>query len=379
MSIISFNKPQCLSHLTIIAILRSFKSYIVYSGEDYLKNNALNRIFIVYISYFSSIIFYIFQKIMFSNIKNTQNYYYDKYEKQIIKKYFFWISFIMFIAFITTTFGEFKYRYFFYNYEMKKIKSLFLDHLKFFVLFFSYFINEKYFLKIKFYRHHKLSLYLISLSLIIYFIIYLIKDLYKYKIKATISLLLIITLSQYIQSTNYIIAKKLNYEFFINMNLILTIIGLLGLIIGYFLYNYFIYKIIYFSLFDYLQNEDFRIIIIYCLISSILYILEFKVVEETKPSYAIMGRGLSNLMVCILKLFYVQEKDKQEISSFGNICLSVVYLLCFLIFSEIIIFNFWDLQKNTRYEISKRGAFYTMKDTNITSSSSIINLSVVNQ
>ena len=379
MSIISFNKPQCLSHLTIIAILRSFKSYIVYSGEDYLKNNALNRIFIVYISYFSSIIFYIFQKIMFSNIKNTQNYYYDKYEKQIIKKYFFWISFIMFIAFITTTFGEFKYRYFFYNYEMKKIKSLFLDHLKFFVLFFSYFINEKYFLKIKFYRHHKLSLYLISLSLIIYFIIYLIKDLYKYKIKATISLLLIITLSQYIQSTNYIIAKKLNYEFFINMNLILTIIGLLGLIIGYFLYNYFIYKIIYFSLYDYLQNEDIIIIIIYCLISSILYILEFKVVEETKPSYAIMGRGLSNLMVCILKLFYVQEKDKQEISSFGNICLSVVYLLCFLIFSEIIIFNFWDLQKNTRYEISKRGAFYTMKDTNITSSSSIINLSVVNQ
>ena len=379
MSIISFNKPKCLSHLIIIAILRSFKSYIVYSGEDYLKNNALNRIFIVYISYFSSIIFYIFQKIMFSNIKNTQNYYYDKYEKQIIKKYFFWISFIMFIAFITTTFGEFKYRYFFYNYEMKKIKSLFLDHLKFFVLFFSYFINEKYFLKIKFYRHHKLSLYLISLSLIIYFIIYLIKDLYKYKIKATISLLLIITLSQYIQSTNYIIAKKLNYEFFINMNLILTIIGLLGLIIGYFLYNYFIYKIIYFSLFDYLQNEDIRIIIIYCLISSILYILEFKVVEETKPSYAIMGRGLSNLMVCILKLFYVQEKDKQEISSFGNICLSVVYLLCFLIFSEIIIFNFWDLQKNTRYEISKRGAFYTMKDTNITSSSSIINLSVVNQ
>lgn len=379
MSIISFNKPKCLSHLIIIAILRSFKSYIVYSGEDYLKNNALNRIFIVYISYFSSIIFYIFQKIMFSNIKNTQNYYYDKYEKQIIKKYFFWISFIMFIAFITTTFGEFKYRYFFYNYEMKKIKSLFLDHLKFFVLFFSYFINEKYFLKIRFYRHHKLSLYLISLSLIIYFIIYLIKDLYKYKIKATISLLLIITLSQYIQSTNYIIAKKLNYEFFINMNLILTIIGLLGLIIGYFLYNYFIYKIIYFSLFDYLQNEDFRIIIIYCLISSILYILEFKVVEETKPSYAIMGRGLSNLMVCILKLFYVQEKDKQEISSFGNICLSVVYILCFLIFSEIIIFNFWDLQKNTRYEISKRGAFYTMKDTNITSSSSIINLSVVNQ
>ena len=379
MSIISFNKPKCLSHLTIIAILRSFKSYIVYSGEDYLKNNALNRIFIVYISYFSSIIFYIFQKIMFSNIKNTQNYYYDKYEKQIIKKYFFWISFIMFIAFITTTFGEFKYRYFFYNYEMKKIKSLFLDHLKFFVLFFSYFINEKYFLKIKFYRHHKLSLYLISLSLIIYFIIYLIKDLYKYKIKATISLLLIITLSQYIQSTNYIIAKKLNYEFFINMNLILTIIGLLGLIIGYFLYNYFIYKIIYFSLCDYLQNEDIIIIIIYCLISSILYILEFKVVEETKPSYAIMGRGLSNLMVCILKLFYVQEKDKQEISSFGNICLSVVYLLCFLIFSEIIIFNFWDLQKNTRYEISKRGAFYTMKDTNITSSSSIINLSVVNQ
>ena len=379
MSIISFNKPKCLSHLIIIAILRSFKSYIVYSGEDYLKNNALNRIFIVYISYFSSIIFYIFQKIMFSNIKNTQNYYYDKYEKQIIKKYFFWISFIMFIAFITTTFGEFKYRYFFYNYEMKKIKSLFLDHLKFFVLFFSYFINEKYFLKIKFYRHHKLSLYLISLSLIIYFIIYLIKDLYKYKIKATISLLLIITLSQYIQSTNYIIAKKLNYEFFINMNLILTIIGLLGLIIGYFLYNYFIYKIIYFSLFDYLQDKDIRIIIIYCLISSILYILEFKVVEETKPSYAIMGRGLSNLMVCILKLFYVQEKDKQEISSFGNICLSVVYLLCFLIFSEIIIFNFWDLQKNTRYEISKRGAFYTMKDTNITSSSSIINLSVVNQ
>ena len=379
MSIISFNKPQCLSHLTIIAILRSFKSYIVYSGEDYLKNNALNRIFIVYISYFSSIIFYIFQKIMFSNIKNTQNYYYDKYEKQIIKKYFFWISFIMFISFITTTFGEFKYRYFFYNYEMKKIKSLFLDHLKFFVLFFSYFINEKYFLKIKFYRHHKLSLYLISLSLIIYFIIYLIKDLYKYKIKATISLLLIITLSQYIQSTNYIIAKKLNYEFFINMNLFLTIIGLLGLIIGYFSYNYFIYKIIYFSLFDYLQDKDIRIIIIYCLISSILYILEFKVVEETKPSYAIMGRGLSNLMVCILKLFYVQEKDKQEISSFGNICLSVVYLLCFLIFSEIIIFNFWDLQKNTRYEISKRGAFYTMKDTNITSSSSIINLSVVNQ
>ena len=379
MSIISFNKPQCLSHLTIIAILRSFKSYIVYSGEDYLKNNALNRIFIVYISYFSSIIFYIFQKIMFSNIKNTQNYYYDKYEKQIIKKYFFWIFFIMFIAFITTTFGEFKYRYFFYNYEMKKIKSLFLDHLKFFILFFSYFINEKYFLKIRFYRHHKLSLYLISLSLIIYFIIYLIKDLYKYKIKATISLLLIITLSQYIQSTNYIFAKKLNYEFFINMNLFLTIIGLLGLIIGYFSYNYFIYKIIYFSLFDYLQNEDFRIIIIYCLISSILYILEFKVVEETKPSYAIMGRGLSNLMVCILKLFYVQEKDKQEISSFGNICLSVVYILCFLIFSEIIIFNFWDLQKNTRYEISKRGVFYTMKDTNITSSSSIINLSVVNQ
>ena len=169
----------------------------------------------------------------------------------------------MIICCILSSLGRLKYRYHFYNYEMIKIDKSTTDDIELFFLFISCLYIEKYFLNIKIHRHHLITYTITLISTIIILII----NLNKIKLYAIIIIIVIVFLAQFIQAMNYSIAKKLNYHYFINMNFILFLIGLLG-IIFIIIFNFiyvciFEYKIQLFSIDESKVKKNGHLIFIY--------------------------------------------------------------------------------------------------------------------
>ena len=244
MSIIHFQKPQYFFYILSISFINSIKTYLRWYKSEYLKRDAFNRAILSYLSYFLVIIFYIFQKMRIEKIKKKANYYYNDYEKKnsIIQKRTCWFFFIIFICFLSMALGELKYKYNFYNYEMKKFHKPDIENLELFFLFVSYYITEHYFLNIKFYIHHKIAIFFMTISICILLLISLIYDSIKnhYSFKSLIFIILIISQSQFLRTIPLVIAKKLNFEHFINMNLILSLIGCYGILFSIIFYVFFI-------------------------------------------------------------------------------------------------------------------------------------------
>ena len=372
MSIIHFQKPQYLFYILSISFINSIKTYLRWYKSEYLKRDAFNRAILSYLSYFLVIIFYIFQKMRIEKIKKKANYYYNDYEKKnsIIQKRTCWFFFIIFICFLSMTLGELKYKYNFYNYEMKKFHKPDIENLELFFLFVSYYITEHYFLNIKFYIHHKIAIFFMTISICILLLISLIYDSIKnhYSFKSLIFIILIISQSQFLRTIPLVIAKKLNFEHFINMNLILSLIGCYGILFSFIFYVFFILSkhISFFFIFKNINIfnssfSDFLILIFYIILSSIIHILIFKVIEETRPSYILMTKSFSYLISNLFKLFY-EKGEIIELSDWKCISISIIFLFCFCVFSEIITLNFCELNKYTRESISIRGQIITKED-----------------
>jgi hypothetical protein len=98
-------------------------------------------------------------------------------------------------------------------------------------------------------------------------------------------------------------------------------------------------------------------IIIYIIFIAILNILNFKIIEDTKPSYLAIASGFTNLFIQIFH--YIQnkffQKDYRDALEPINIIFSFFFFLSFCIFSEIITLHFCELDKFTNEEISERG------------------------
>ena len=251
---------------------------------------------------------------------------------------------------------------------MKKVNQLFIKNLNDLILFSSYIFAEKYLLEMNTHRHHYLAIGLNILSFIIICIYYSFYTNWPYfNIALFICLILISFESQFIQSISYTLPKKLN---FINMNYILIIEGIIGIIYC------FIFDFIYSNIFNYDKNfyvkinnlidnkKEFVImIIIYIILLSILNILNFKVIEDTKPSYLAITSGLSHLFLQISH--YIQnkffQKDYRDALEPINIIFSFFLFLSFCIFSEIITLHFCELDKFTNEEISERGTKDTLE------------------
>ena len=370
MKYISFNLPKCFIYLILIAIIRSLTDYIRNYGERYFKN-AIFRLFLMFLAQFAAIFFYLVQKLILNKQFKGNSYIFFSEAKQVRNNKYKYSIFILFFVALLSFFSMLNWRDICYNNEMLKVNILFIKNLKDLILFSSYIFAEKYLLEMNTYRHHYLAIGLNILSFIIICIYYLFDTKWSYfRIPPFICLILISFESQFIQSISLTIPKKLNHDYFINMNYILIMQGIIGIIYC------FIFDFIYSNIFNYDKNfyvkiynlidnkKEFVImIIIYIIFLSILNILNFKVIEDTKPSYLAIASGLSNLFIQISH--YIQnkffQKDYRDALEPINIIFSFFFFLSFCIFSEIITLHFCELDKYTNEEISERGTKDTLE------------------
>ena len=215
------------------------------------------------------------------------------------------------------------------------------------------------------YRHHYLAIGLNILFFIIITIYFILKIQWRYFTLIPFICVILITFeSNFIESISLTIPKKLNHDYFINMNYILIIEGIIGIIYCFifdFIYsNIFQYDINFYTrIYNLIDNKsEFVIMIIsYLIFICILNILIFKVIEETKPSYLAISSGLTNLFIQISH--YIQNKFfKQKLQNELNIItiiFTIFLFLSFCIFSESISLHFLGLDKYTNEEISDRG------------------------
>ena len=143
--------------------------------------------------------------------------------------------------------------------------------------------------------------------------------------------------------------KKLNHDYFINMNFILFIQGVSGLILT-FIY-YFLFKNYFNFSFPKFELKLLIIIICYCILNCFYNILFLKIIEETRPSYILILNQTYDIINIIVKLIFY---DFEEIKIIEIISL-IFYILSFSLFFEIITLNFLELDKYTKNKIDKRG------------------------
>ena len=370
MKYINFHKPKCFIYLIIIAITRTITDLIRNYGEKYFKF-PIFRLFLLFCGEAIAIIFYLIQILSLEKQFNGHNYNILLDEQKIINHKCHSFIYIFFFITLLSLLSELQWRDFIFNYEMLKVRIEFIRNLETLVLFFSYIIAEKYLLEMNTYRHHYLAIGLNIFSFIIIIIYFFIKTYWtNYKVFPLICVIIFIIESQFFRSICYTIIKKLNHEYFINMNYILFIMGIIGIIYTFifdFIHsNILKYDINFYNRIDNLidnKKEFIFIIIIYKIFICILNILNLKVIEETKPSYLAITNGFTNLFVQISHLIQNKffGKHYKHILNMINIIFALSFFLSFCIFSEIISLNFCELDKYINEKISERSYEDTKK------------------
>ena len=363
---IQLNLPKHYITLNIILILNSVHeilSSIMEFGNS--MKNPFTLPLLMFIGQSLVYFFYFFQKNYYLNIierysndKTSNNKKENSFSKQSIG--------LILLCSFTELISKIKYYQYFYNDSMKKYFSV-LKYPIGFISFFPFFlINENYFLKIKIFRHQILGLGIGFIYILISLIRYFINNKIS---KFTFLLIIILIESKFIETIHYIIPKKLNSVYFININLICGLKGFFGFIISlilfiifYCFYNYGNYK-----LSEYFTLNNFIFSFIYCINSCILNFLIFKIIEEIKPSYYLIPCLLSQLTPLIFSINKLNDdNDNDNISFLLNADLIItiiksifcfsgfIFILSSIIFCEVIIFKCCNLDKFTKNEISKR-------------------------
>ena len=363
MKYINFHKPKCFIYLIIIAITRTITDLIRNYGEKYFKF-PIFRLFLLFCGQAIAIIFYLIQILSLEKQFNGHNYNILLDEQNIINNKRHFSIYIFFFITLLSFLSELQWRNFIFNYEMLKVRIEFIKNLETLVLFFSYITAEKYLLEMNTYRHHYLAIGLNIFSFIIIIIYFLFNTYWTtFKVFPLICVIIFIIESQFFRSIYYTIIKKLNHEYFINMNYILFIMGIIGIIYTFifdFIHsNILKYDINFYNRIDNLidnKEEFIFIIIIYMIFICILNILNLKVIEETKPSYLAITNGFTNLFVQISHLIQNEffGKHYKHILNMINIIFALSFFLSFCIFSEIISLNFCELDKYINEKISER-------------------------
>ena len=309
----------------------------------------ISSVFQLFLKYFFNtfaIFIYLYQKRIYG-----KSQYQSNEDNEIINIKCYIIIPIIICYIFSCILVDISYYNIFYSYQMKKIDIELIANFELIILFISHVLNEKYFLNSKQYIHHY-----ISIGLIILFLTITIVESFNTININFISFIFVILISlesMYLSSLIYIIVKLLNYQYFMNISLLLFILGIFGILIllifdffYVFIFNYdskFILKI------GKINSEtlirDIILLIIYRINSFFNQFFNFKIIEESNPSYTLISYGLYNIMQVII---YRELELK-----FKNI-LYILSLFLFCIYLEIITLNFCNLDKNTHYEISNR-------------------------
>ena len=275
---------------------------------------------------------------------------------------------------------------FYYKIKMKKIIILFillliLEYLSTYVLtYFSNFHNflilfgilspiqiipfcflSKFIFKLEIYKHHYFSIIIICISLLLHNYLNL-KDTFKLNYQIIVGSIFLIYIYPLLDMMGHIIL----YEIGIHLSSFLTLLGILGIIIGMIILvinNYF--EINFFNLkFDNVfWNEkgenNIKYLALLSILRGITYTFVWSIFSLFKPWFF----EISNVITAFFLFIYlniineISEHGFKDIFTLKNIIQIIIFIILIfacLILNEQIICNFWGLNKNTQNNITTR-------------------------
>lgn len=323
---------------------------IITECYEIVQYNLIFDLLLMYIGESLAIFFYLYEKSQF--IQKTERIKVFNEKKKKNNKYM--IIFILFWCTSLDLIGTINIEAFYTN-DMINIKGF--DYFESALICLFIFLNECYYLKIETYIHQKLGVGIDLFCLFFSFIYILLKENFDYKLSSFLYVLILKIQSTYLQSFLYVFEKRLNYEYYVNINLICFsegIIGIIILLIFDLLYNIISVKVLKKETYFVIQKETipndnknlyffiFIIIPIYCFSLCVLNVSRLKIAEKKRPTYVIIGKALTNLFISIVDI--IRDKDESDTLTIINMIFGV---LGSLIFCEIITLHFCGLDKNT--------------------------------
>ena len=359
-------RNKVLNVLFISAIFDLLRYMITCVLKDIFKNPIIKLLLMSLGESLSIILYIIFLKKNSYRNKKSELFYSSRNKK--------FINFMLFLCSFLKVIGNFDFLYF-YSYKIKKREDI-LDNLD--IIFFTLLvcINEHSILKIQTYKHHKLGIFFIIFALIILTLSNYLRIFNQFHTKKFIYVIILSFENQFLLSYLYIIEKKLNYEYFINIFKMSCFEGLFGIIIIIFLMIinqvFFIDSILNFNNFSFIKQINnilnFLLIITFIISSCLINIFRLKITEFTRPSTNSIGHLLSIFFIDIFDSFY--KGDKIQIFSYDIIFSSIFSILGTFIFCEVTVLNFCNFDKYTFDKLSRRSEDDTIKTINFLSFSS---------
>ena len=257
----------------------------------------------------------------------------------------------------TELISNIRYNNYYFNYNMKKSLEKIKCPIEFISFFPFFLINERYILKSEIFRHQILGLGISSLCTLIALI-----KIKEFSVSIFLAIIIIIEY-KFLETFHYIIPKKLNTEYFININLICALKGLFGLIISLILFIifYIFYNYENYTISESLTKDNLLLYFIYIINSCVLNFFIFKIIEKIRPSYYLIPCLLSKLIPLINSVIDPEYSSDENfidmIIFYIKIIFSVpglIYIFISLIFCEVLIFKCCNLDKFTKNEITKR-------------------------
>ena len=314
-------------------------------SEIYLRNYSESFKFLA--KYFGYIIGAIVLFIIFSNKNEKEKKKKPKVRMHLKRPSIFRkmkSKFILFLILFLISFLDSLSTYlysFLFKFEQFKLYSPYILPLE--VL--SFWILSKLIFKFTLYKHHYISIIIISFGLII---INIISFKFDNEMQFNISLICGLLLLQYIYPLLDILSFDLLYKKDFQLHLLLFIIGFLSIIFQFIFLIFDGFKNLYKEIFDIFNLFVF---LLFALSNSITFSLLYSVFKLYKPWIYATTAVINGLISSIFN-FYSDNLN----SSINTIIIIIFLFLIFqcLIFNEQIICNFWGLNINTQKEIRKR-------------------------
>ena len=342
MSLISFNWNNKL----LLIFLQSFLLFIlnldskfkIFQIENNLIENIFNynliksiNIFTIFIYLFSIIQSKSRKKKFFLSFQKENNLLIIENRKSISKKLFSKLN-LLFLTLILISLDIFK---FFGDFVRLKFK---LEKYKFELegfCFLIFIIFSKIILKINFYKHQFFAMFLsifFSLILIIEFDI----KFFIYQFLDFTHLALFMTLIKFFM-----------IRFYFSPYLILFVDGLISFFFCFFIeiYNLIANKKSNFLIF--VEDKKFIVFVIFIL-NFVVNILNNIIIYFFSPIFELLAYDLLSFLLLIKEILI--EKNIKILKLISNI----IYLICCLIITEILVLNFFGLNKNTVFNINER-------------------------
>ena len=335
------------------------------------KNSSAYTPIVFSAEFLGGLTFYLFQKLSFKRKRAEKNHYFmsikliqDKADKVLAPAdNYFKIAFLIFSS-TYIDFAQFLYR-------EKTISSF--QNISTTLIYRSsglstiavalYYI---YVLKLSIYKHHKFSLIIISICLVITFgteFLFQKYDIFLSVGEFFIALSFILFNHMYAPIVDLLEKYLFEYDY-INPFLLLMFEGLIGVALSFllcFTSNYFDDFILVFKKFEGWDSALFIfLIIIYIILSALRN--AFRMI--TTKIYSPMIRNLTDNVITPISIIlyylgrydFLNEKERDYLYFTINLILSIIILFCSFIYSEFIILFCCGLETNTHDQISERAS-----------------------